>query len=164
MQLDLHFLMGQALEEARKGLREGEVPVGAVVCDQGGRIISRAHNRPICLCDPTAHAEILALRSAGSSLGNYRLEEATLVVTLEPCFMCMGAAVNARISRLVYGAADPKFGAAGSLYSLHQDERLNHRVEVVPRIMEKECRKIMQDFFRDRRQEVKNPGEVPKWS
>jgi tRNA(adenine34) deaminase len=152
MQIDFDFLMRHALEEAKKGLTQGEVPVGAVICDQDGEIISRAHNRPISLSDPTAHAEILALRSACSLIGNYRLKEAILVVTIEPCLMCMGAALNARISRLMYGAADPKSGAAGSVYSLHRDNRLNHSIEVLSGIMEEECRKIMQDFFHDRRQ------------
>lgn len=151
MQIDMYYLMEQALEEAKRGLTEGEVPVGAVICDQEGEIISRGHNRPIALSDPTAHAEILALRSACSLRGNYRIREAILVVTMEPCVMCMGAALNARISRLLYGAADPKSGAAGSIYSLHQDNRLNHNIEVLSGIMEEECRKIMQGFFHDRR-------------
>ncbi|MBW2027955.1 MAG: nucleoside deaminase [Deltaproteobacteria bacterium] len=151
MQIDDYYLMEQALDEAKKGLTEGEVPVGAVICDQEGEIISRAHNRPIALSDPTAHAEILALRSACSLLGNYRIKEAILVVTIEPCVMCMGAALNARISRLLYGAADPKSGAAGSVYSLHQDNRLNHSIEVISGVMEEECRKIMKGFFHGRR-------------
>ncbi|HDZ90342.1 MAG TPA: nucleoside deaminase, partial [Deltaproteobacteria bacterium] len=112
---------------------------------------ARAHNRPIGLEDPTAHAEILALRRGGKARGNYRLNGAVLVVTIEPCLMCMGAAVNARIARIVFGAHDPRAGAAGSLYRIHQDQRLNHRLEVTPGIMEDECRALMKEFFQARR-------------
>jgi len=148
---DLYPLMEQALVEARKGLERDEVPIGAVVAGPDGEIIARAHNRPITLKDPTAHAEILALRSAGKFFSNYRLTGSTLVVTIEPCLMCIGAAINARISRLVFGAFDPKGGAAGSLYNPAEDNRLNHNMEVISGIMEKECGKLLQDFFRLRR-------------
>ena len=148
---DLHLWMEQAIEEAEKGSDEGEVPVGAVLVGANGTIVAKAHNQPITLKDPTAHAEILVLRAGGAFFGNYRLPDATLVVTVEPCPMCMGAAIHARIWRLVFGACDPKIGAAGSVYNLATDERLNHRIEVVPGVMEKECREIMQDFFRERR-------------
>lgn len=148
---DLYPLMEQALVEARKGLERDEVPIGAVVAGPDGEIIARAHNRPITLKDPTAHAEILALRSAGEFFSNYRLTGSTLVVTIEPCLMCIGAAINARISRLVFGAFDPKGGAAGSLYNPAEDNRLNHNMEVISGIMEKECGKLLQDFFRLRR-------------
>jgi len=143
--------MTQAVAEAEAGLKEGEVPVGAVLVDANGRILARAHNRPIALNDPTAHAEILALRKAGAALGNYRLNDCVLVVTIEPCVMCMGAAIHARIARLVFGTFDPKTGAAGSLYDLGCDNRLNHRVEVISGIMEEACQDLMRRFFRARR-------------
>jgi len=143
--------MQQALEEARKGLSEGEVPVGAVLATPDGEIVARDHNRPIALKDPSAHAEILVMRKAGSAFQNYRLTNTVLVATVEPCLMCMGAALHARIPRLVFGASDPKAGAAGSVYDLATDERLNHRIEVVPNILEPECRTLMQDFFKSRR-------------
>jgi tRNA(adenine34) deaminase len=148
---DLYYLMGQAILEAKEAFSSGEVPVGAILADQTGRILARAHNRPIALEDPTAHAEILALRTGGAACNNYRLNGTILVVTIEPCLMCMGAAINARIARLVFGAHDPKAGAAGSLYDLNQDDRLNHRVEVTAGIMEVECRALMKDFFQTRR-------------
>ncbi|MBW1733570.1 MAG: nucleoside deaminase [Deltaproteobacteria bacterium] len=151
MPLDLYYLMTQAILEAKEAFTRGEVPVGAVLADGEGRILTRAHNRPIGLEDPTAHAEILALRSGGKARGNYRLNGAVLVVTIEPCLMCMGAAVNARIARIVFGAHDPRAGAAGSLYRIHQDQRLNHRLEVTPGIMEDECRALMKEFFQARR-------------
>ena len=127
-------LMEEALEEAEKGLHKGEVPVGAVLADSKGHVIARAHNQPIAMSDPTAHAEILVLRQAGSYLKNYRLHHTTLVSTIEPCTMCMGALLHARISRLVFGAFDPKSGGAGSLYDLATDSRLNHRIDHFPGI------------------------------
>ena len=154
--VDFSVLMREALNEALKGFAEGEVPVGAVVATPEGEILARAHNQPIALNDPTAHAEILALRRAGGVCGNYRIEGSTLVVTVEPCVMCMGAAFHARISRIVFGAFDPKWGAAGSLYNLAADDRLNHRIEIVPGVLGTECLKVMQDFFRSRR--GKNTG------
>ena len=161
---DFSPFMKQALVEAAKGFDEGEVPVGAVVVDAAGSIVARAHNQPISLNDPCAHAEILALRQAGIFYKNYRLEGATMVVTIEPCLMCVGAAMHARIARLVFGAADPKGGAAGSLYNVPEDLRLNHRIEVVPGVLEEECRKLVQEFFRLRRGKEQAYGEVPKWS
>lgn len=149
--VDFVLLMREALKEAQQGSAEGEVPVGAVVATPEGEIVARAHNQPVALKDPTAHAEILALRRAGAVCGNYRIEGATLVVTVEPCAMCMGAALQARISRLVFGAFDPKGGAAGSLYNLAGDPRLNHRIELVSGILGEECSKLMQDFFKARR-------------
>ena len=128
--------------------------MGAVLADPEGQIVAKAYNQPIALGDPTAHAEILAIRKAGVFFRNYRLNN-ILVVTLEPCFMCMGAAIHARIARLVFGTVDPKAGAAGSLYNLAADKRLNHRIEVVSGIMEEECRTLIQDFFRVRREKVK---------
>ena len=148
---DYSLLMEQALIEARKGLDMGEVPIGAVLAGPDGEIVARSCNQPIYLKDPTAHAEILTLRKGGEVLKNYRLQDTTLVVTIEPCVMCMGAALNARIARLVFGTFDPKAGAAGSLYDLAQDNRFNHRIEVISGIMEKECTILLQDFFRMRR-------------
>ena len=148
---DLYYWMGQAIEEAESAFSEGEVPVGAVLVDPKGRLLARAHNQPIALKDPTAHAEILALRQGGTAVDNYRLNGCTLVVTVEPCLMCMGAVIHARIARLVFGAFDPKGGAAGSLYDLSRDDRLNHRLEVVSGILREACQDLMQRFFRDRR-------------
>ena len=156
--------MEQALGEAEKGLAEGEVPVGAILLGPDGNVVAKAHNQPIALKDPSAHAEILVLRAGGAFYRNYRIPGATLVVTLEPCLMCMGAALHARISRLVFGAQDPKSGAAGSVYDLATDTRLNHRIEVIPGVMEKECRHLLQGFFHVQRERIIDPGEVPKWS
>ena len=151
MTRDVYDFMYKALSEARKAATHGEVPVGAVIVDAEGRVVARAFNKTVSLHDPTAHAEILALREAAAQCGNYRLTGATLVVTLEPCPMCMGAALNARVGHLVFGAFDPKWGAAGSLYNLAQDARLNHRIEVTSGVCEEECRRLMQDFFQARR-------------
>ena len=151
MAIDFYQLMKHALREAEKGMVKGEVPVGALLTDSNGRIIAKAHNLPISHHDPTAHAEILVLRNAGEYNNNYRLTGSTLVVTLEPCIMCMGAAFHARISRLVFGASDPKSGAAGSLYDLPAERHFNHRIEVISGIMEKECSALLQNFFRHRR-------------
>jgi len=142
--------MAIALEEARKATAHGEVPVGAVLVAKG-EIAGRGHNQPISLSDPTAHAEILAIRDAASRLGAYRLPDVTLYVTLEPCVMCVGAMVNARIARLVYGARDEKAGALGSVYDIGRDGLLNHRIEVVSGIMEAECGELLREFFRSRR-------------
>ncbi len=149
--LDYDYLMEQAIIEAEKGLENGEVPIGAVLAGPDGGIVARAYNQPIALKDPTAHAEILALRMAGKHFNNYRLTGTTLVVTIEPCVMCMGAAIHSRIFRLVYGAGDPRGGAAGSLYSLENDTRLNHRIELVKGIREKECSMLLKNFFSSRR-------------
>ena len=138
--------MDLALEEAAHALRAGEVPVGAVVL-WGERVVSRAHNLRESRRDPLAHAECLAIGEAARALGRWRLEEATLVVTLEPCLMCMGAILQARIPRLVYGAPDPKAGAAGTLYDLSDDPRLNHRVEVVRGVREAEASALLRAFF-----------------
>ncbi len=151
MPVDVYHLMKEALYEAEKAAAQGEVPVGAVVVDAGGKVVARAHNSPRALKDPTAHAEILALREAAALLGNYRLTGSTLVVTVEPCLMCMGAALHARVARLVFGTFDPKGGAAGSLYDLAHDFRLNHRIEVVSGVEEEACRRLIQGFFRSRR-------------
>jgi tRNA(adenine34) deaminase len=143
--------MREALQEAGKARTEGEVPVGAIVVGHSHEILARDHNRCISLNDPTAHAEILAIRQASKILDNYRLNETTIFVTIEPCPMCIGAIINARVERLVFGAFDPKFGAAGSIYNLADDEKLHHKIEVIPGIMEEECRELMQNFFKKRR-------------
>lgn len=141
-----------ALRQAEKAGQIEEVPVGAVLVAGNGDILSSDHNRTVSLCDPAAHAEILVLRGAGQLRQNYRLLDTTLYVTIEPCIMCMGAVVNARVSRVVFGAPDPKWGAAGSLYDFSGDARLNHRVTVIGGVCEAECRRLMQDFFRSKRQ------------
>jgi tRNA(adenine34) deaminase len=142
--------MALALEEAAAAAAEGEVPVGAVVV-RGGRVVSRDHNRPIALHDPTAHAEILAMRAAARGAGNYRLTGATLYVTLEPCFMCAGAIIHARIGRVVFGARDPKGGAVVSSGRLFGISRLNHRVEFAGGVMEGPCAEILSSFFQQKR-------------
>lgn len=142
--------MEQALTEARAAEAEGEVPVGAVIA-LDGQVLARAHNRPIALNDPTAHAEMLAIRAAGAALSTYRLPRATLYVTLEPCTMCVGGLINARIARVMFGACDPKAGAAGSVYDIGRDGRLNHRLEVYPGLMEAECAALLSRFFASRR-------------
>ncbi len=144
-------LMILALAEARAAGSAGEVPVGAVLTSPEGQILAWARNRTIAFSDPTAHAEILTLRQAAKEADNYRLTGTVLVSTIEPCMMCMGALVHARIGRLVYGAADEKWGAAGSLYDFSDDPRLNHRIEVVSGVMAEECRSLIRNFFQDRR-------------
>ena len=139
-----------ALEEANRGALEGEVPIGAVLT-KGGDIIARNHNRCIQLNDPTAHAEILVIRKGGQVLGNYRLPETTLYVTVEPCPMCVGAITQGRIGRLVYGAAEDNTGAVGSRFCLLNDPHLNHRIEVTRGVLEQRCSEILQNFFRERR-------------
>jgi tRNA(adenine34) deaminase len=148
--MDDAYYMGEALAQAREGLAAGEVPVGAVLVGEG-EILARAHNRPIGLNDPTAHAEVLALRQGAACRRNYRLPGMTLYVTIEPCLMCLGAILQARVARLVFGAPDPKGGACVSLYRLPEDPRLNHRVEVTGGVREAECRDLLQQFFRERR-------------
>ena len=145
------YYMGLALEEAREGLTAGEVPVGAVLVGEGGEILARTFNRPIGLSDPTAHAEILALRAGARLLGNYRLLGSSLYVSIEPCLMCLGALLHARVRRLVFGASDPKGGACVSLYRLPEDTRFNHRLEVTGGVREVECRELVQEFFKARR-------------
>jgi tRNA(Arg) A34 adenosine deaminase TadA len=142
--------MRDALAEARRGAASGEVPVGAVVV-LGDQVVGRAHNAPIALVDPTGHAEILALRAAAATVGNYRLTGAALYATVEPCAMCCGAIVNARLARVVYGARDTKAGAVESLYRLLDDARLNHRVETVGGVLADESAALMRGFFDRRR-------------
>jgi tRNA(adenine34) deaminase len=151
--IDERFMCA-AIDEALAALEEDEVPVGAVVV-QEGRIIGRGHNQRERLQDPTAHAEMIALTAAASHLQSWRLEACTMYVTLEPCTMCAGAMVLGRLARLVYGATDPKAGACASLYSIPQDARLNHRVEIISGVLEKECGRLLQDFFARQRAEGK---------
>ncbi len=146
--------MRLALAEARQALEHDDVPVGAVAAC-GGQIVGRAHNQRELLRDPTAHAEMLALTQAAAALGRWRLTGVTLYVTLEPCAMCAGALVLARVDRLVYGARDPKAGAVESLYRLLADERLNHRVPSEGGLLADECGELLQEFFRKRRREAK---------
>lgn len=142
--------MRLALAEAEKALLAGEVPVGAVIV-RAGEVIASAHNGPVGLKDPSAHAEILALRRAAAAEGNYRLAGTTLYATIEPCLMCAGALIHARVSRLVFGASDPKGGAVVSLYGVLQDARLNHRVDVTGGVLREACSEILSRFFREKR-------------
>ena len=147
---DLEF-MKLAITEAKKAGQKDEVPVGAVLVSGSGDILSRSHNQVITFADPTAHAEIRALREAAIKVSNYRLLSTTLYVTIEPCIMCMGAIVHARVARVVFGANDLKWGAGGSLYNFAEDMRLNHRPEIISGICRDECRELIQDFFRSKR-------------
>ncbi len=142
--------MRLALEEAHRAAEFGEVPIGAVIL-VGGEVVSRGFNRPLGNIDPTAHAEIVALRDAAAAIGNYRLTEAIVYVTLEPCLMCVGALVHARIRRLVFGSREPKTGALGSTIDALAIPTLNHRFEVTGGVLEDECREVVQHFFKSRR-------------
>ena len=144
-----HF-MSHALEQARLGMEAGEVPIGAVVVING-EIVARAFNQPIRSVDPTAHAEIVALRQAAAAIGNYRLTGATVYVTIEPCLMCVGALVHARVTTVVFGAAEPRWGALVSSLQAHEAPGLNHRLAVTGGVLEDECRDLMQQFFRAKR-------------
>jgi tRNA(adenine34) deaminase len=148
--MDHDTLMLEALAEARRARDAGEVPVGAIVALDGA-IVGRGFNQPISACDPTAHAEIAAIRDAARRVGNYRLTGATLCVTIEPCVMCIGALVHARIGTLIYGAAEPKSGAVVSTVHGGELPGFNHRFEVIGGVREAECRELMQAFFRERR-------------
>jgi tRNA(adenine34) deaminase len=151
--------MRAAIELGRKGQRRGEVPVGAVVV-LDDEVIGEGFNEPIGTNDPTAHAEIVALRDAGKRIGNYRLTGATVYVTIEPCQMCVGAMIHARIARVVYGTREPKAGAIDSTVRAHEHPTLNHRMEATGGVLEAECRNLIQGFFADRR----TPREKPKRS
>ena len=142
--------MSMALEEARRGGQEGEVPIGAILV-KGDQVLARDHNRCIETNDPTAHAEVLVIRKAGEALGNYRLNDTMMYVTAEPCPMCAAAMIHGRISRLVFGALEPKFGAVASKFRIFQDSVLNHRVEVEGGVLEKECVEVLRSFFKERR-------------
>ena len=144
-------LMRAAIELGREGRRRGEVPVGAVVV-LDGKVIGHGYNEPIGTKDPTAHAEIVALRDAGKRTGNYRLTGATVYVTIEPCQMCVGAMIHARIARVVYGTKEPKAGAIESAMRAHEHPTLNHRMETTGGVLEAECRELIQEFFRSRRE------------
>jgi tRNA(adenine34) deaminase len=143
--------MKLAIKEAKKAGQKAEVPIGAVLVAESGDILSLSHNQAITLADPTAHAEISALRQAAQKILNYRLLGTTLYVTIEPCMMCMGAIVHARVAKVVFGAKDLKWGAAGSLYNFAEDVRLNHRPEIIQGVCQDECRALMQEFFRSKR-------------
>ncbi len=144
-------MMALALDEARAALTHGDVPIGAIVV-RGDEVIARRHNERQLTGDPTAHAEVLALRDAAAVVGGWRLDECTLVVTLEPCLMCGGAAVNSRLGRLVYGAADMKAGACLSLYNVCDDPRLNHSIALTPGVKAEECGTLLTEFFGDQRE------------
>jgi tRNA(adenine34) deaminase len=148
---DVDDLMAVALDEARAALKHGDVPVGAVVVGPGGEVLARRHNERELVGDPTAHAELLALRDGAAALGRWRLDGCVLVATLEPCPMCAGAALAARIGTVVFGAADPKAGACGSLYNLGADPRLNHDMTIGPGIRGTEAAALLRSFFAERR-------------
>jgi tRNA(adenine34) deaminase len=153
MRLDTHTdeaAMRAALDEARAAAAHGDVPVGALAI-VGGAVVARAHNERERRGDPTAHAEILALRAAAEAIGSWRLDAVTLVVTLEPCAMCAGALIAARVARLVFGAPDPRAGACGTLYNLCADPRLNHELPVTRGVLEEEAGRLLRDFFAERR-------------
>ena len=149
--MDTDQLMELALAEARLALAHGDVPIGAVVASPDGSVVARDHNRREELNDPTAHAEILVLSAAARELGTWRLDNHVLVVTLEPCAMCAGAAVNARVGHLVYGSADLKAGACWSLFNIPQDRRLNHNMEMESGLQAEACSRLLTDFFTSRR-------------
>ncbi|MDM7854750.1 nucleoside deaminase [Cellulomonas alba] len=151
------WAMGLALDEARHAVSTGDVPVGAVVVDPRGEVVGRGRNAREADDDPAGHAEIRALQSAAATLGRWRLDDCTLVVTLEPCVMCAGAIVLARVPRLVFGAWDPKAGACGSQWDVVRDRRVNHRVEVVAGVREHECGWLLERFFEARRHEDSRP-------
>lgn len=146
------FYMRMALDEAENALQKQEVPIGSLLVADTGEVLARSHNLTICSVDPTAHAEINVLRQAAAALGNYRLCGTTLYATIEPCVMCMGALIQARVARIVYGAPDPRWGAVESLYRFAEDPRFNHHPHIVAGILADPCREIIQRFFRERRQ------------
>jgi tRNA(adenine34) deaminase len=154
------YWMGKALREAEKAAARGEVPIGAVVV-RDGVVIGRGYNLREAKSDPSAHAEMIAIRQAARRLANWRLSGAVLYVTLEPCIMCMGAIILARLERVVFGCFDPKGGAAGSLFDLSDDRRLNHRVELTPRVREEECSAILSGFFAELRRRKKSGRNSP---
>ncbi|MBT5971956.1 tRNA adenosine(34) deaminase TadA [Desulfobacula sp.] len=148
---DDEYYMTLAIKEAQKAAAKDEVPVGAVIVDKNENIVGRGYNCPISSNDPTSHAEINAMRMASGALNNYRLIDTVLYVTIEPCIMCMGAIIHARIKRIVFGAKDLKWGAASSLYALADDKRLNHHPEVVSGIYEQETKQLIKNFFLNKR-------------
>ncbi|MBT7260662.1 MAG: nucleoside deaminase [Desulfobacula sp.] len=148
---DDEYYMALAIKEAQKAAVIDEVPVGAIIVDENQKVIGSGYNCPISSSDPTSHAEINAIRMASRALKNYRLIDTVLYVTIEPCIMCMGAIIHARISRIVFGATDPKWGGATSLYALADDKRLNHHPEIVSGIYEEKTKQIIKKFFLDKR-------------
>ena len=150
------FWMQKAIEAAENAEKIGEIPIGACLIDKNGALVSIAGNLTITNCDPTAHAEILILRHAAKKIGNYRLTETVVYTTIEPCAMCAGALVNARIKRLIFGAHDKRFGAVESVFRLCDASSLNHQIEITSGVLEKECRNLMQNFFRAKRAKSKN--------
>jgi tRNA(adenine34) deaminase len=152
--------MCEALEAAREAGDSGEVPIGACLVDEEGQLLAVAGNRTITDNDPTAHAEILVLRAAAAKIGNYRLTGATVYTTIEPCAMCAGALINARVERLVFGAADERFGAVETHFRICDGDVLNHRIEIEPGVLAEESRRLMQDFFRKRRTEQKEKNKT----
>ena len=151
MQAELdHQFMQQAIEQAKLAAISGEVPVGAVLV-RDGQVISAGFNQPINNSDPSAHAEMMAIRSAAQSISNYRLPGSTLYVTLEPCIMCAGAILHARVDRVVFGAVDPKTGAAGSVLDVFSERRINHHTQVEGGVLGQECGQLLRDFFKERR-------------
>ncbi len=151
MQAELdHQFMQQAIEQAKLAAISGEVPVGAVLV-RDGQVISAGFNQPISNSDPSAHAEMMAIRSAAQSISNYRLPGSTLYVTLEPCIMCAGAILHARVDRVVFGAVDPKTGAAGSVLDVFSERRINHHTQVEGGVLGQECGQLLRDFFKERR-------------
>lgn len=149
--IDLEWAMRQALEQAMLAYDQDEVPVGAILLDASGNVIGRGHNQVISRHDPTAHAEILALREGANHLQNYRLPDTTLVVTLEPCLMCLGAAFNARVGQVIYGASDPKTGVCESVLRLAENHRLNHHTQVQGGVLAQPCSDMLRTFFAERR-------------
>ena len=164
MEEDHHHFMGLAIEEAARAYDLGEVPVGAVLVGPSGEVLARGYNSPIRSADPTAHAEVLVLRQAARDAGNYRLPGTVLYVTLEPCAMCVGAMLHARIETLIFGASDPKTGSAGSVVDLTSVSAFNHTIKIVGGVRADECADLLRRFFRERRREGKpgDGGEVPK--
>jgi tRNA(adenine34) deaminase len=158
--MDVTIFMQQAISQAHNAWALGEVPVGAVVV-KDGQVIATGFNQPIGTHDPTAHAEIMALRAAAHLLGNYRLPGCELYVTLEPCAMCSGAMMHARLARVVFGAPDPKTGACGSIVNLFEQEKLNHHTEVIGGVLADECGTLLKDFFAERRRAAMRTSIVP---
>ena len=148
--MEFEPLMRAAVEQARRAGAAGDVPIGAVIAREG-RLIAAGYNRRVADADPTAHAEMVVIRAAAEALGDWRLTDCTMAVTLEPCPMCAGAIVLARIKRLIYGAADPKAGAVDTLYRICSDERLNHRLEIISGVLAEECGRTLTEFFRRQR-------------
>ena len=149
------FWMRKAIESAAAAMNLNEVPIGACLIDKQGKLLAIAGNRTITINDPTAHAEILVLREAAALIGNYRLTETVLYTTIEPCTMCAGALVNARIKRLVFGAHDERFGAVESVFQICNTSSLNHKIEITSGVLAEDCRRLMQEFFKEKRRKAK---------